>query len=380
MDFEFKDREKEMKEEVAGLFTPSALAELEALEEAQEAGLKNILSQFLQRLASTGYLGLGLGPAAKEEVLGLMAVQEEVARISGSLFLAAETSTRLFGGLIAGYGGPDLTEEFIEPIKSGRFIGAVAAAEPGETQPNPGWKTKGRAQGRGYLVSGRKSFITNGPIADQIAVAGVVDDKPAFFLIRPGQEAMGLGPRMKTLGYNGLAVCPLELAEAKVPADRVLGPFNDDSALKHLGLIQDLVLTMASIGLMRRVLTAANDYTRTYHRGDKPIYAHQEVRFKLADMYTVWDTARLMTFRAGWLYGQGEGEARTVVSCSKVFAAESAEHVSNQALSIMAGEGYLSGNMIERGFRDAKYAGLAGVTTEVSRMNIADDLLGRYRV
>ncbi len=91
-------------------------------------------------------------------------------------------------------------------------------------------------------------------------------------------------------------------------------------------------------------------------------------------------TAQLLAYRAGWLYAVGDTEARTVLHCAKVFTSESAEQVAAMGMQIMAGRGYISGNTIERAYRDAKFAGIAGSTCEVARMAIADDLLRRYRV
>ncbi|MBU2552218.1 MAG: acyl-CoA dehydrogenase [Proteobacteria bacterium] len=380
MDFEFSQREIELKDQVAALFSETALLEINSMEEADEAGLKRLTGRFLERLAETGYLEPALGPQAVSGLLGLMAPLEVLAEASGSLLMAVESSTRLFGGLVAGYGGPDLVRNLLDPLKKGALIGAVAVSEPGGDAPDSETGVRARLEGDSYRVTGRKSFVTNGPIADWIAVSGRVGEKPAFFLVNPVQEGLLIGPRLKTLGYNGLAVCELDLTEVKAPAGLVLGPFDDRAALDFLTLIQDLVLTMASIGLIRRVLKSVNTYSRAHHRSGKPIYSHQEVRFKLADMYTVWDTARLMTIRAAWLCGLGDREAGTVVECCKIFAAESAERTTAEAMQIMAGAGYLVGNVVERGYREAKYASLAGTTNEVGRMNIADDLLARYPV
>jgi len=378
MNFDWHPEENEIKKRVAALFDHPALTEIEAMEEAAPAGLKNLTRRYLGRLAETGYLSLGLGPQAREEAMLLLAAQEETAQVSGSLFLAVETTARLFGGLMAGFGGPKLGREILEPLKSGQVVGAVALTEPGGTEPSSGWQTKGRAKNGGYLVSGTKSFVTNGPIADWLAVAGTVDHGPAFFLVQPGQDGLILGPRLKTLGYNGLAVSALELTEVEVPAHLVLGPFESDQPLAFVRLMQDLVLTVAAVGLAGRTLSAANQYARTYHRGDKPIFAHQEVRFKIADMVTLLQTAQLLTRRAVWFYGQDDREAEVLAACAKVFCAEAAEKIAALSLQIMAGRGYVSGNPVERGYREAKYPALAGTTSEVSRMNIADELLRRY--
>jgi alkylation response protein AidB-like acyl-CoA dehydrogenase len=96
-------------------------------------------------------------------------------------------------------------------------------------------------------------------------------------------------------------------------------------------------------------------------------------------MLTLQQTAQLLTYRAGWMYSNADPETTTLVHCAKVFSAEASERVSNLAMQIMAGQGYVWGNIVERAYRESKYAALAGTTSELARMAIAEDLLARYR-
>jgi alkylation response protein AidB-like acyl-CoA dehydrogenase len=109
---------------------------------------------------------------------------------------------------------------------------------------------------------------------------------------------------------------------------------------------------------------------------------YQEVRFSLAEMLALVQTAQLAVHRAGWLVADGDGpdarEADAMVRVAKVFCAESAEEVARAAMQVLAGRGFLSGNPVEQAYRDAKFAALAGTTSGVARMQIADDLLERY--
>ena len=381
MNFDWSSVDSEMKTKTAELFDQAALAELEALEEADLAGLKKITMDFAGKLGSLGYLGLALGPGAISESLTLAAAQEETAKVSGSLFLALESSARLCGGLLAGFGSSNETKEILEQIKQGKLLGATAVSEPGGDEPQTGPLCTAKAEADGsYTVTGKKGFVTNAPIADWLAVSADVDGKTAFFLVQSGQEGLVISPRIKTLGYNGLAVASIELAGVKVPASLVLGPFDDDKALTYLRTFQDLALASAALGVAVRSLDAANAYSRAHHRGAKPIFSHQEVRFKVADMYTLFKSSQLLIYRAAWHMGEGDREADVLVRCAKVFVAESSEITANLAMQIMAGQGYVSGNPVERGYRDAKYAAMAGTTSELSRMAIAKEILARFPV
>ena len=385
MNFDWTPQEQEIKKRVAGLFDQSAISDMEILEQAEPPEIKEITMRCCKLLAGAGYFGLGMGPAARNEIMTLIAAQEELAKISASLFLAVEVTARLFGGLVAGYGTATLKGEILDPLKQGSLIGAVAIAEApvkleNEEKSVPGkWNTIAHDAGQGYVLSGSKSYATNGPIADWLAVAGSVADRSAVFLLPSSSPGLIIGERLRTLGYNGLAVSSLELNEVHVDNNYVLGPFDDDAPLNWLRLVEDMILSVASVGLMGRTLTVALNHARNHHRNGKPIFAHQEVRFKLAEMLTMYQTAQLLIYRAGWMYGDAQKEAETVIRAAKVFTAESAERVSSMALQILAGQGYVWGNAVERGYREAKLAGLAGTSSEKARMAVAGDLLNQYR-
>ncbi|MEW5722430.1 MAG: acyl-CoA dehydrogenase [Thermodesulfobacteriota bacterium] len=380
MDFDWTPEQKDIRRRVAGLFDLAGLGEVEELETADPAGIRRLVLKWQERLAGVGYFDLGLGPAGLKDFLTLTAAQEEVSQADASLFLSVETTARLFGGLLAGWAGPELKAELWDSFKDGKLVGGVALSEPGGPEPRADWSAQARAEGGGYVLTGQKGLVTNGPLADWLAVAAAFGDRPAFFLVRPDQEGVCLGPRVPTLGYNGLAVCALELTGVKVPSARVLGPFDGDRPLAWLRMVQDMVLSVASLGVMWRSHHAANRHARSFHRGGKPIFAHQEVRFRLADTFTLYQTSQLLAYRAAWFVASGDREAPVLVNCAKVFCAESAERVASLALQILAGRGYVSGNAVERGFREAKYAGIAGTTTEVSRMNLAEEMLRRHLI
>ena len=117
------------------------------------------------------------------------------------------------------------------------------------------------------------------------------------------------------------------------------------------------------------------DYAKNHKSGGKPIIAYQEVGFKLAEMLTLLQTAQLLAYRAAWMAETGDREAPVLARCAKVFCTESAEKSASYALQILGGRGYLSGNPAEEGYREAKYLQIAGTSSEISRMKIADELL-----
>ena len=376
MNFDWTSEEKAIKEKLAHMLAQERLSELDEMEEADLQTLKTLTLKHLGALAETGYLQLGISPGDRKNIMSLVAAQEQLAAASGSLFLAVEATARLFGGLIAGFAEREAVARIIEQLGKGEIIAGVAVSESEES----GSQTSAVQDESDWIISGAKDYVTNGPIADWVAVTAAAQGRPVVFLIRPDQPGVEIGPRLRTLGYNGLSVSSLKFNRAKVRLELVLGPFDDEAHLRFLRLIQDVILTVASVGLMHRVVVFSKAHTDSHIRGGRPVFRFQEIRFKLAEMLTLYQTAQLLTYRAAWLYSVSDTEAATVLHCAKVFSSEAAEQVASMGMHILTGRGYVAGNPIERAYRDANLAGIAGTTCEVARMSIADDLLRCYRV
>jgi alkylation response protein AidB-like acyl-CoA dehydrogenase len=251
----------------------------------------------------------------------------------------------------------------------------VALSEEGMSIENNPLNTTGVPRNDGYNVSGSKGHVVNAPVADWIAVAGMMEKGIAFFLINKDSEGLSIGQRLSTLGYNGSAIAAITLENCPVPKKGVIGPFEGVELLKTVRMWEDQILTAASLGLMHRCFDVASNYAKSHMSGGKPIIAYQEVGFKLAEMLTLLQTAQLLAYRASWMTETRDKEVGGLVHCAKVFCAESAEEVASKALQILGGHGYLRGNPAEEGYRDAKYLQIAGTSSEISRMKIGDRVL-----
>lgn len=374
MDFDFSDREKAFCEKIKGLFDPDSRSTLAKLENADDNQIRNVLLHWLKNLGQAGYLTLGLDDG--RNYVGLVAAQESLAAISPSLFLSVEASTRIFGRLIAIYGTPDQKNQLLPALKEGRIIGAVALSEEGMSIENNPLNTTGVPVDDSFQVSGSKSYVVNGPIADWIAVAGKREESLAFFLIKKVSEGLSVGKRLPSLGYNGTAISTISLENCPVPSKCVIGPFDGKEPLKIVRTWEDQILTAGSLGLMQRCYETALTYAKNHRSGGKPIIAYQEVGFKLAEMLTLLQTAQLLAYRAAWMAESGDSEASVVAHCAKVFCTESTETLASQTLQILGGYGYIGDNPAEEGYRDAKYLQIAGTSSEISRMKIGDGVLG----
>ena len=373
MNFDFDKTEKTLRDKINGLFDPDSKAALANLENGDIYEVRETTLNCSKILGQAGYMALGLDDG--KNGVSLTATQESLAVVSPSLFLSVEVSARVFGRLVAVYGTPDQKEKILLPMKEGLLIGTVAISEGGMNIENDPLDTAGVSSDDGFRVSGSKGHVVNGPIADWIAVAGKVGDEIAFFLIKKDSEGMSIGQRLTTLGYNGVTISAVTLENCHVPSTYIIGPFEGEEQLKTVRRWEDQALTAASLGQIQRSFDTALNYAKNHKSGGKPIIAYQEVGFKLAEMLTLLQTAQLLAYRAAWMADTGDREAAVLAYCAKVFCTESSEKVASYALQILGGQGYISGNPAEEGYRESKYLQIAGTSSEISRMKIADGLL-----
>lgn len=377
MNFDFTDEEKNFFSDVTKAM--ETVAENRDFESGDLDTVRGNLAAAIAALASSGYLKLGLNAddAPVSGTLPLMAAMEQLSGISPSLFLAVEMSTRMFGRVVALGQEAGNGAGILSALSAGKTIGAVALSEESLNVENDPLAATAIREGDAVMVSGTKSLVINGPVADWFAVVGMLDEKAAVFLIE--KDAPGLKPtdRQRTMGYDGVAMSGLELDGCRVPADRIIGPFDAAPFLEQLKLWENQILIASSLGIMQASYETARDYAKQHRSGGKPIIAYQEVGFKLSEMLTLYQTAQLYAYRAAWMADDNTKEAGLLTLCAKVFCTESAEIVAGKSLQVQSKDGYLAGGKAERSYRCAKYGQIAGVSTEIARVKIGDATLGR---
>jgi len=376
MNFDFSDDEKRLFEKVRAIAAAAPAEEAMAGQSAD--AVSQTLRDLLKQLAEIGYLQLGFGNNAQADAVPLMKAMETLAGQSRSLFLAVEMSTRVVGRAMAHWASDGQKEQWLPRLLAGESIGALALSEDTMNVENDPLHTQGvRKDGR-VVVNGHKNYVVNASLADHLGVVGMLDGRPAIFMIDRQTEGLTVSDRIHTMGYDGLQLAAIDLHDCDLPETNVILPPENAAVLDSLRLWENEILLAAALGMMAASLAEARDFAKSHRTGGKPVIAYQEVGFKLSEMLTLYQTAQLFAYRAVWTMATQPKDGASLIWCAKVFGTEAAERVAGEALRIMAGQGYRSGSASESAYRAAKWTQISGISTEIARVKIGDHALG-YR-
>src|SRR6266545_2912429 len=271
-------------------------------------------------------------------------------------------------------------------------VGAFAVTEPGAGSDVSSLRTRATKDGDDWVLNGQKVFITNGGIAEVHVVVATVDPSlghrgQASFLIPPGTEGLRQGQKERKLGIRASHTAEVLLENCRVSGDCLLGGEerlnaklergrNKDQAKTSSGALKTFEATRPivgaqAIGIARAAFEFARDYARERTQFGKPIASQQAIAFKLADMATEIDAARLLVWRASWMGRQSAPFSHAEGSMSKLKAGEVAVRVTDEAIQILGGYGYIRDFPVEKWHRDSKIYTLFEGTSEIQRLVIS---------
>lgn len=380
MDLELSDGQRAVREMVS---------EFAAKEIGPRAHEFNEKAEFpweiVGKMAPLGLLGMIFpekwGGAGMDYVSYALAI-EEIARHDGSLALTVASHNSLCSNHIYLAGTEEQKRKYLVPLARGEKLGAWCLTEPGSGSDAASLRTTARRTADGWMLSGTKNFITQGSVAGVYVVMALTEPDQgqhgisAFILDR---ETSGLRPgrREKKLGLWASDTAQVILEDAAVPPENLLGQVNRGfvDTLRVLDGGRISIAAMA-VGLARGGLEEGIRYAKERQQFGRPLAEFQAIQWKLADMATEVDAARLLTLKAASLKDRGE-PVKLAAAMAKVFASEVAMRVTNQAIQIHGGYGYLRDFPVERYFRDAKLCEIGEGTSEIQRLVIARQILGR---
>ena len=311
-------------------------------------------------------------------------VAEEVARICGGFAIAVMPSV-LAPSLLVKLGTPAQRAASLEPLMAGRLLAAMALTEPGAGSDLLHLTTTARPDGDAYVLNGAKTFISNGPSADQVLAAAVLSDRAQqkgleralginLFIVPRGTPGFHVARKLGKLGLKSSETGELAFEECRIPHANRLG--GDDVNFLRLMEVLDvnrLYIASLSVGLAQAAFEASCGYAKERVAFGKPIARHKAIAFKLARMALDLDAARLLILRAARLYDRGT-HATKEVSMAKLFATEAAVRITGEAIQVHGGYGYMTELPVERYFRDAKVGTIWEGSSEIQQLIIAREL------
>lgn len=339
----------------------------------------------IRTLGENGLMGIEVpaeyGGAGMDPVSYVLAMVEIAAADAAHSTIMSVNNSLFCNGILT-HGTEAQKQLYVRAIAEGREIGAFALTEPQSGSDATAMRCRAVKQADGsYLVNGKKSWITSGPVAKYIVLFAMTDpDKGArgitAFLVDTAREGFGRGKTEPKLGIRASATCEIEFADYVVQPDEVLGEEGHGFKIA-MGVLDAGRIGIASqaIGIARAAYEASVAYAKERQAFGQPIGAFQMTQAKIADMKCKLDASLLLTLRAAWKKGQGE-RFSTEAAVAKLTASEAAMWIAHQAVQIHAGMGYSKEMPIERYFRDAKITEIYEGTSEIQRLVIARNETG----
>jgi alkylation response protein AidB-like acyl-CoA dehydrogenase len=291
------------------------------------------------------------------------------------------TSGGFFAEPVLVLGSEEQKRRWIEPIAGERpVLGALATTEPGAGSDAASIETIAERNDSGYLLRGQKTWISNGGLAEFYVVFATVAPGTrsrgvTAFVVERGDPGVSFGAPMKKMGQRAIVNAEMFLADVELPEDRRLGEEGDGfSGLMRTFDRSRITLGAAATGLARAALEYAVEYAKTREQFGKPIGEHQAVAFRLADMATRVDAARLLVWRAARKVDSGE-EVSKEAAMAKLFASETAMWCAWAAVQTLGGWGYSREYPVEKWMRDAKLEEIEEGTSDIQRVIISRRLL-----
>jgi alkylation response protein AidB-like acyl-CoA dehydrogenase len=337
----------------------------------------------IKKLGDLGFMGMMVDPkynGSGLDTISYVLAMEELSKIdaSASVVVSVNNSLVCFG--LEKYGSDFQKEKYLKPLASGEKIGAFCLSEPEAGSDATSQQTSAIDMGDYYLLNGTKNWITNGGNASTYLV--IAQTNPAqrhkginALIVEKGMPGFTIGPKENKLGIRGSDTHSLMFTDVKVPKENRIGEegFGFSFAMKTLdgGRIG---IAAQALGIASGAYELALQYSKERRAFGKPISGHQAIQFKLADMVTEIEAARMLCLKAAWLKDKGLPYAQAS-SMAKLFASEVAMKTTVEAVQIHGGYGFVKEFHVERLMRDAKITQIYEGTSEIQRIVIAREIL-----
>ena len=376
--FVLTEEQEQLRREIREFAAREIAHNVTAWDEASEFPLAVV-----KKLGAMGLLGVIFPPEYGGAGLGYVDYAlaiEELSAVDGSLGITVAAHNSLGTNHIFLTGTELQRRKYIPLLASGEWLAAWALTEPGSGSDASSARTTAVKKGDRYVLNGNKTFITNGRYADVAVVIAVTDKSKgthglSAFIVEKGTKGFRPGKKENKLGLRASDTSELIFEDCEIPEENLLGSegegFIDAMRVLDGGRISIAAL---SLGIGRGALDASLKYVKERRQFGKAIAEFQGIQWKLADMATELDAARLLTQRAAILKDAGHRITRES-SMAKLFASETAVHICNEAVQLFGGYGFIKDYPAEKFYRDVKLCTIGEGTSEIQRMVIAREIL-----
>ncbi len=383
MEFRLSEEQK-MIQEMARNFAQREVAPVAAQLDAKG----EFPARFLPKMAELGLMGMmvptqwgGSGLDTLSYVLAL----EEISVACASTAVTMSVNNSLYCAPITKFANDAQKEKYLTPFAMGQKLGAYALSEPGTGSDAANQQTTAVKRGDKYILNGRKNFITNGPDAHAMVVYAMTDREKrhkgiSCFIVEKDFPGFSIGKVEKKLGICASSTSEIVLEECEVPAANLLGVEGQGFTVAMTTLDGGRIgIGTQAVGIARAAFEAAAKYSTDREAFGKKIYEFGAIQDYIAEMATRLDAARLLVHRAAWMKDQAQAFTKEA-AMAKLFASEAAMWITNKAIQVHGGYGYVKEYPVERHFRDAKITEIYEGTSEIQRLvitrNVIREILG----
>ncbi len=345
-------------------------------------------AQTIKKMGEMGFMGIEMPEnygGAEMDTLAYVLALEEISKVDAAHGVIMSVNNSLYCHGILKFGSEAQKKQFITPVASGQAIGAYSLTEPMSGSDAATMKTRAMLDGDAYLINGRKSWVTSGPVADFIVLFAITDPEKgskgiSAFLIDAKQPGLARGKKEPKLGIRASATSELIFEDYRCPVENRLGAEGEGFKIAMTVLDAGRIgIATQSLGIAEAAYEAARQYAGERKAFGQPIGQFQGTGFKIADMKTRIEASRLLIYNAALAKEKSkESGARYSLEAAmaKLYASETAMFVTHQAVQIHGGMGYSKELPIERYFRDAKITEIYEGTSEIQRLVISRSELG----
>jgi alkylation response protein AidB-like acyl-CoA dehydrogenase len=337
----------------------------------------------IKQMGELGFMGMMVSPkygGGGMDTISYVLAMEEISKVDASASVCMSVNNSLFCWGLDKFGSEEQKQKYLVSSAKGETIGAFCLSEPEAGSDATSQKTTAFDQGDHYLLNGTKNWITNGSSASYYIVIAQTDVEKGHkginaFIIEKGMEGFVIGAKENKLGIRGSDTHTLMFTDVKVPKENRIGEdgFGFKFAMKVLSGGR-IGIAAQALGIASGAMELAIAYSKEREAFGKPIHQHQAIAFKLADMATDIEAARLLCFKAASLKDAGENFDK-LSAMAKVFASKVAMEVTVEAVQVHGGYGFVKEYHVERLMRDAKITQIYEGTTEVQKIVISRAIL-----